>query len=83
MYAIDGSWNATTVNGLSYTGLYSATGSINIIAATGLSYCGAYHPCGALWTTTSTSTGNRNAPDGSLYVNTTGLKDGSQRVTAV
>lgn len=83
-YAADGSINVSVVAGSSYTGLYAADGSINVVKATGSVYVGAQHPCGAWWVTVSPGTNvPRRAPDGSLYVNTSGANDGSQKVTVV
>lgn len=83
-YANDGSMNVSVVSGSSYTGLYAIDGSINVVKAAGSTPVGAYHPCGGLWVTVSPGTSvSRQAPDGSLYVNTTLAKDGSQPVTVV
>lgn len=84
LYATDGSLNISVVDGLSYTGVYSADGSVNVIVSDGSTYVGAYHPCGAWWVTVSPGTTTPlRAPDGSLYVNTSLAKDGSQSVTVV
>jgi hypothetical protein len=83
-FANDGSINVTVVPGTSLTGLYAIDGSINVIKSPGSSYVGAYHPCGALYVTVSPGTlVPLRAPDGSLYVNTTLSKNGSQSVTVV
>lgn len=83
-FAANGSINVTVVPGTSYSGLYATDGSINVIKSSGSSYVGAYHPCGALWVTVSPGTlVPLRAPDGSLYVNTTLAKNGSQSVTVV
>jgi hypothetical protein len=86
-YAADGSMNVTVVDGLSYTGLHASDGSINVIKSPGGSYVGAYHPCGAWWVTlTPGGAVPIRAPDGSMYVDDTGLsfnKNTGQRVTVV
>lgn len=72
-YAANGSINVSVVSGTSYTGGYAADGSMNVILAPGSSYVGAYHPCGAHYVTLSPGTlVPIRAPDGSLYVTTTG-----------
>jgi len=81
-YAIDGSWNVRTVTGASYVGLFNADGCINVIASAGQAPL--THPCGAYRITTSPGTlVPRGAPDGSIYVNSVGASDGSQKVTFV
>jgi len=82
--AADGSMNVSVVSGNSLTGLHAADGSINVVVSTGSTYVGAAHPCGAWWVTVSPGTlVPLRAPDGSLYVNTTLSKNGSQSVTVV
>ncbi len=88
LYASDGSFNGTIVDGLTYTGVYAADGSINMVDATGLVYVGAYHPCGAWWITQVPSNPPFEvpvrAPDGSLYINITPYPNvGGQKVTIV
>lgn len=85
LYAADGSINVTVVAGNVYTGLYAADGSWNVIKPPGGVYVGAYHPCGALYVTPTPGTlVPIRAPDGSLYVQNTGvLKDSGQPVTVV
>lgn len=81
-YAADGSINISVVDGNSYTGLYAADGSINVVVSPGGSQVGIYAPCGAWYVTVSPGTLiPRQAPDGSLYVNTSLAQDGSQSVT--
>jgi len=72
MYAADGSFRVSIVNGSSYTGLYAADGSLNVVTSNGSSYVGAQHPCGALWVTYcgSAPTIGIRAADGSLNVST-------------
>jgi hypothetical protein len=86
-YAADGSMNVTVVDGSVYTGLYASDGSVNVIKSTGASYVGAYHPCGAWWVTLAPGGATPiRAPDGSLYVDDTGLtvdKNTGRRVTVV
>ncbi len=49
VYAADGSWNVSVVDGSSFTGLYAADGSLNVIKSPGSTFVGMYHPCGALY----------------------------------
>lgn len=88
LYAADGSWNITIVDGTTYTGLFAADGSINcVIAPVVTRPIGLNHPCGARWVTDvsagDSSTG-RSAADGSLKVCTTPYTQTyAQRVTVV
>lgn len=82
IYAADGSWNVTIVDGTTFTSYYAADGSVNVVHDT--VFFGAYHPCGALRVTyTSSAVNQRYAPDGSIYVSTTPYVTGAQPVTAV
>lgn len=88
LYAADGSWNVTVVDGSVYTGLHASDGSVNIIKSPGSSYVGSSHPCGALYVTISTpgTFTPIRAPDGSLYITDTGgmpATDIGQPVTVV
>jgi len=84
MYAADGSWNMHIVDGLTYVGLYAPEGCFNGTATTGTVPVPAIHPSGALTVTTAPGgLVNRRAPDGSLYINSVGAIDGSQRVTFI
>lgn len=47
LYAADGSFNVTVVDGTTLTGLYAANGSINVVERDGTTLTGLYHPCGA------------------------------------
>lgn len=47
LYAADGSFNVTEVDGTTYTGKYAADGSYNVVIVDGLSYTGSQHKCGA------------------------------------
>ena len=47
LYAADGSFNVSVVDGTSITGLYAADGSINVVERDGTTITGLYHPCGA------------------------------------
>ena len=47
LYAADGSWNVTIVDGTTLTGIYAADGSINVVEVDGTTLTGLYAPCGA------------------------------------
>ena len=47
LYATDGSFNVTVVDGTDITGLYAADGSYNVVQVDGSEYTGLYAPCGA------------------------------------
>jgi hypothetical protein len=84
LYAADGSWNVTVVDGTAVTGLYAADGSMNVAVSEGTSPVGLTHPCGARWVTVATSgVVGFYAPDGSMYVSETGTPEGAQKVTVV
>jgi len=72
LYNASGAVRLTVVSGSTWTGLYAADGSLNVVAAPGTSFVGAYHPCGALYVTLTTNATTLRAPDGSLYVKTSG-----------
>lgn len=86
LYAADGGWNITVVDGTVYTGLYAADGSINVFQP-GAGYQGLYAPCGAYNVTVSPTPvlafNPRQAPNGSLNVSTTPYTNGGQHVTVV
>lgn len=85
IYAADGSFNVTVVDGTSYTGVMAADGSYNVIKSPGNAEVGAYHPCGAYWVTLTdgSKTGYR-APDGSLYITDSPYTlNGAAKVTVV
>lgn len=84
LYAANGSFNITVVDGSTITGVYAADGSINVVVSGGNAGGKAYHPCGA-WYVTEASSGPVpiRAPDGSLYVTTTSNLNQGQRVTVV
>jgi hypothetical protein len=48
LYAADGSFNVTVVDGTDWVGLYAADGSWNVIAVDGTEYVGVYDASGAL-----------------------------------
>jgi hypothetical protein len=86
LYASDGSWNVTVVDGLTLTGLHAADGSFNVVDASGeTDPVGINHPCGAMWVTLATPDTNtpRHSDVGSLFVSTTGNPSTAQRVTLV
>jgi len=82
-YASNGSINVTVVNTAPH-GVYAADGSINVTRSLGPSGPGgAYSPSGAWYVTnTSSPVNTRRAPDGSLYVSSTGAF-GAQPITIV
>lgn len=48
LYATDGSFRVTVVDGTTLTGIYAADGSYNVVQQDGTTLTGAIHPCGAL-----------------------------------
>lgn len=83
-YAADGSWNVHVVDGLSPVNRQGTNGETNVTGTTGLVPVGLNHPSGAMCVTTSPGGRvNRQAPDGSLYINSINAEDGSQKVTFV
>jgi hypothetical protein len=85
LYAEDGSFNITVVDGTSITGRYAADGSWNVVQADGVAPCGVNHPCGAMWVTVQPAerTG-LHAPDGSYYIKETPYTySGGYRITVV
>lgn len=84
VYATDGSFRLTVVDGLSWTGVYAHDQSINVVVTSGTNWAGTYHPCGAWWVTVAPSgTIKARAPNGSLYVQETPYTTGGQKVTVV
>ncbi len=85
LYASDGSFNITVVDGTSRTGRYAADGSLNVVQADGVAPCGINHPCGAYWVTVQpASRTGLHAPDGSLYIKVSPYTySGGYRVTVV
>jgi hypothetical protein len=47
LYAADGSFNVTVVDGTTITGVYAPDGSMNVHTVDGTELTGLYHPCGA------------------------------------
>jgi uncharacterized repeat protein (TIGR01451 family) len=47
LYAADGSFNVTVVDGTTITGVYAPGGSMNVYLVDGTTLTGLYHPCGA------------------------------------
>lgn len=70
LYASDGTYNVTVVDGTTFTGIYASDGSINVVVAPGDSFVGLYHPCGAFYVTVTdgSSYAGSRAPDGSMNV---------------
>jgi hypothetical protein len=85
VYAADGSFRVTVVDGTSHVGLYAADGSFNVKESNGTTDRGIYHwASGALLVTVRASAGaSIYASDGSLYVSESPYVHGTQRVTAV
>lgn len=88
VYADDGSWRVTIVDGTTYSGRYSSDESIYITPSTTTpdDVEGMDHPCGALIFTTAPDNANisRYAANGSLYVQASPYTStGAQRVTVV
>jgi len=85
LYAANGSWNITVVDGTTMKHLYAPDRSINVFQTTGLTPVGAYHKCGALNVTKVTSgQKHRYAPDGSTNITISPfVSNGAQRVTVV
>jgi hypothetical protein len=85
VYAADGSFRVTVVDGTSHVGLYAADGSFNVKESNGTTDRGIYHwASGAILVTVRASAGaSIYAPDGSLYVSESPYVHGSQRVTVV
>lgn len=88
LYAADGSFNVTVVDGSSYVGLFAVDGSINVIASPdpATTYVGLYHPCGAYWVTLNTSTSEPvsiNNIDGSLNISQSPYIGSGQNITVV
>jgi hypothetical protein len=84
LYAANDSWNITVVDGNSYVGRYAADGSLNVVVSSGGSYIGKWHSSGAMNVTVSPGTlVPQEAPDGSVYVSTTGNINSGQYVTVV
>jgi len=84
IYAADGSYNVTVVDGLSWVGLYAADGSLNVYEVDGTEPVGAYHSSGALNVyVTSSAVLKYRHPSGALYVSETPYLTGSTKVTVV
>ncbi len=81
MYAPDGSRNVRVVDGLSKVNLYAAEGFLNVILSPGTNPAPIIHPCGAMAVSSPAVGVNRQAPDGSLNIQTTGLNAPGQFVT--
>lgn len=88
VYADDGSWRVTLVDGTAYSGRYAPDESIYLTPSTTApdDVEGMDHPCGALIFTTAPDNANisRYATNGSLYVQVSPYTStGAQRVTVV
>jgi hypothetical protein len=83
LYAADGSWNVTVVDGSAYVGLYAADGSINVIQSDG-DMGPLMHPCGAIRVTLTVDVvPGLYVTDGSWYCTESPFVSGALRVTAV
>jgi hypothetical protein len=82
MYAADGTWNVHVVDGLSKVDLYTADGCLNVTGSAGT---GIMHPSGAMAVTTPPGGVfvGRQAPDGSLYLNSIPDNNGAQNCTFI
>jgi hypothetical protein len=83
LYAANGSIRITVVDGNTRTGLYASDGSWNVTNASEDGEFGIQHPCGAFRATYASTPTKSRAPDGSLYVQTDGLRYGGLFVTVV
>lgn len=82
VYAADGSWRVTVVDGTAFVDLYAADGSLNVKVRS--DETGVYDQSGALLVTVRAAAGaSIYASDGSLYVSESPYVHGSQRVTVV
>lgn len=83
LYAADGSWNVTVVDGATRVGRYAADGSLNVTQqGAGSRPFGLFNKCGAMNVTLVTVSSPNEAADGSMNVATNGVK-GVQRVTLI
>lgn len=84
LYAADGSWNVTVVDGSTFTGLYAPDGSYNVVEVDGTSIAGLYAPCGAynVYVSDGTYIGFYH-PSGAINVSVSPYETGTVRVTAV
>jgi hypothetical protein len=84
LYAADGSWNVTVVDGSTFTGLYAPDGSYNVVEVDGTSIAGLYAPCGAynVFVSDGTYTGFYH-PSGAINVSVSPYELSTVRVTAV
>lgn len=83
LYAADGSWNVTVVDGSLAVGFYADDGSMNVIQSDG-SAGPLVDPCGAIRVTLVLSAAKRYADDGSLNVTESPYVEGGPlKVTAV
>lgn len=84
MYASNGSWNVSVVNGLTVVPRMAADGSINVVLSDG-SQKGIHHACGALRVTVATGTNStgRHAKDGSMAVSNVTDSFNAKSCTAV
>lgn len=81
MYAANGSWNVRVVDGLTYVGRYAADGCLNVTGSDQGNPVGINHPSGALAITSAPVGPNRQAPNGSLNIQSTDPNAAAQYVT--
>ena len=84
LYASDGSFNVTVVDGTAITGLYAADGSYNVVQVDGTDYTGIMAPCGAfnVFVYTSGQPASR-APCGAFMISEDPYVSGTMKVTVV
>lgn len=83
LYAADGSWNVSVVDGSTYTGVQAPDGSYNVFHVDGSVYTGLYAPCGAFNVFVSTGGTGYYAPCGALNVSQSPYTRGTVSVTVV
>lgn len=85
LYAADGSWNVTVVDGSTRVGVQASDGSYNVVDASAeTDPVGVYHASGALNVTPTTDpVDGRYAANGSLYVSESEADTGAQFITIV
>lgn len=84
IYADDGSFNVTEVDGSTYTGLYSADGAYNVVVVDGSTYTGLYAPCGA-YNVCSYVSGpvSIHHPCGAFMISESPYTEGTMKVTFI
>lgn len=84
LYAADGGFNVSVVDGTTIKGVYAANGSLNVIQSLGTSPTGFYHKSGSTYVTVAIADKlSATAADGSKLVSVSPYKKGTQKVTVV